>query len=166
MDRSGFVAVAALIMVVLAALMFASPFLSPYGAYTGLDGNVGFIDHDWGANDLMYLLGDLFCHQEDSRCLHLNGSQLPFCLRDMGIMTGLAAGFVASYLIGPRMRDRRFAYAAVVLVLTTLAEWVAEGFVGDMPVPRTATGFMAGFGAALFLVWLLYKDGSDGQART
>ena len=61
------------------ALMILSPLLSPYGAFRGLDGSPGFIDGGWeggGPASLAYLLGDLVCHQEESRSLILNGSQM------------------------------------------------------------------------------------------
>ena len=55
---------------ILTALVFAAPFLAPYGAFTGLDGNAGYIDNGWqghGIAGFAYLLGDLFCHQEEAR---------------------------------------------------------------------------------------------------
>lgn len=168
MDRVGFVALAAAAMTFVALLMFASPFLAPYGTYAMLDGDVGFIDHSWGSNgvpDLIYLLGDLFCHQEESRCLSLNGSQMPFCIRDTGIIVGAAAGFWIALAIRSVLHDRRVAVAGAVMVLTTLAEWVLERFLGDMPLPRAATGFLAGAGFALILCWMLYREKGDGQAK-
>ena len=91
------------------ALMILSPLLSPYGAFRGLDGSPGFIDGGWegvGPAGLMYLLGDLVCHQEEARCLILNGSQMPVCARDTGILIGLMIGFAVCLLIRGRLADR------------------------------------------------------------
>ena len=92
------------------ALMILSPLLSPYGAFRGLDGSPGFIDGGWeggGPAGLSYLLGDLVCHQEEARSLILNGSQMPVCARDTGILMGLTIGFAICLLIRDRLADRR-----------------------------------------------------------
>ena len=39
-----------------------------------------------------YDLGDTQCHQKSSRSLFINGNQMPFCARDVGIFVGFALG--------------------------------------------------------------------------
>lgn len=161
MLRRHWVFLATAVFAVILVLAVTAPLMAPYGTFTHLDGNAGYIDSGWlghGPAGVMYLLGDLFCHQEMARSYVLNGSQLPVCIRDTGILAGLVVGFLACSILGHRLGDRRFAYAGVVMVIVMVAEWTAEGFVGDMPVPRLVSGMCAGIGAALFLCWLLYRD--------
>lgn len=167
MSRRQWVIAAAAVFGIITVLVILAPFMAPYGTFRGLDGAAGYIDHGWqghGVAGVMYLLCDMFCHQEEARCYMLNGSQLPVCIRDVGILAGLFVGFLACIPLGSRVSDRRFSYAGVVLVLIMVAEWAAESFIGDMPVPRLLSGICAGVGAAIFLCWLLYRDGKDDFA--
>lgn len=161
MLRRQWVLLATAAFAVILILIALAPFMAPYGTFTHLDGNAGYIDNGWlghGPTGVMYLLGDLFCHQEMDRSYVLNGSQLPVCIRDVGIISGLVVGFLACWILDARLSDGRFAAAGAILVLIMVAEWTIEGFVGDMPVPRLLSGVCAGVGAALFLCWILYRD--------
>lgn len=161
MSRRLWLAAAAVLFSIALALMLAAPFMAPYGTFTGLDGTAANIDHGWmghGLAGLAYLLGDIFCHQQEARSLILNGSQMPVCIRDTGMLIGLVAGFCASWLLDSKMSDRRWAVAGSILVAAMAVEWLVEGRVGDMPVLRMLSGIVGGFGAALFLSWMLYRD--------
>ncbi len=161
MSRRLWLAAAAVLFSIALALMLAAPFMAPYGTFTGLDGTAANIDHGWmghGPAGLAYLLGDIFCHQQEARSLILNGSQMPVCIRDTGMLIGLVAGFCASWLLDSKMFDRRWAVAGSILVAAMAVEWLVEGRVGDMPVLRMLSGIVGGFGAALFLSWMLYRD--------
>lgn len=161
MLRRQWVVLATAAFAVILVLIVAAPYMAPHGTFTHLDGDAGYIDNGWLGHrpaGIMYLLGDLFCHQDMDRSYILNGSQLPVCIRDTGILAGLVVGFLACVILDRRLGDRRFAYVGVVLVVIMAAEWTTEGFVGDMPVPRFVSGICAGIGAALFLSWMLYRD--------
>ena len=86
------------VSVVLTIASFIVPFISPYGSFTDLDGTPGVIDHwdIWSSRDpftmVMYLLGDIFCHQEMDRTVILNGSEMPMCIRDLGLLMGFMFG--------------------------------------------------------------------------
>ena len=150
------------------ALMILSPLLSPYGLFRGLDGSPGFIDGGWeggGPASLMYLLGDLVCHQEEARCLILNGSQMPVCARDTGILIGLVIGFAVCLLIRRRLADRCIAALGVVLVAIMAVEWLVETTGFDSQDCRIASGVSAGVGASLFLAWMLYRQDDRGERR-
>ena len=143
------------------AIIGAAPFMAPHGTFTGLDGNPGYIDNGWlghGPAGLAYLLGDVFCHQEEARSLVLNGSQMPFCIRDTGILAGLVAGFLLCLPLGERVRDIRWALVGLALLAVTVAEWVAEHWTGDMPTARLVSGVAAGAGAALVLCWWVRRE--------
>ncbi len=161
MRNRDLVAIAAILTIVLLALVLTAPYMAPYGTFTHLDGTPAAIDNGWmghGPAGAVYLLGDFLCHQEWDRSFILNGSQLPFCIRDVGILAGLPVGFTVSLMLGMRVGDRRWAIVGAALVLVTLAEWIVEAQVGDMPMPRLLSGFCAGTGAAVFLCWLLYRN--------
>lgn len=147
---------------ILLALTVAAPFMAPYGSFRMLDGSPGMIDGGWeghGPVGIIYALGDLFCHQEEWRSYVLNGSQLPFCIRDVGIFMGLSAGFLAAFRLGSRCSDRRLPVLGLVLIAIMVAEWGVETTGPDMPSLRMLTGVLAGLGASLIMAWLLYRDG-------
>ena len=161
MLRRQWLTLAAVVMGVVTLLILASPLMAPYGTFTGLDGAVGVIDHGFQGNGIsgaVYLIGDMFCHQEEARSFILNGSQMSFCIRDTGIIAGAFLGFILSRLMESRLSDRRFAWAGACLIAVTAVEWISEGFVGDMPSARFLSGMCCGIGVAIFLGWMLYRD--------
>ena len=158
MDRRNIVLVCGLTASALLAWFVLSPFTAPYGAYTHLDGSPGILDHSWSAAEFPYLLGDFLCHQEMDRSFILNGSQLPFCIRDIGLLLGLAAGLVLCYFLDRRLGDKKVLWLSVLMIAVTGVEWLAEQAVGDMPEARFLTGIVTGAGAALLLGWMFYRD--------
>ena len=74
------------------AMFVIAPLVAPYGIYHSLDGSPCFIDHSWSISDFPYLIGDFLCHQEQDRSFVLNGSQMPVCSRDIGLIFGLTLG--------------------------------------------------------------------------
>lgn len=165
MDRRGFVASGAVASFAILAFILASPYLAQPGAYTGLDGTPSLIDHGWkGTTDIMYLLGDILCHQETGRSFILNGSQLPFCMRDVALLSGFCIGMIACTLIEGLLPDRRVAYIGTAMASVTAIEWLLEWSLGDMPVLRVSTGVVSGAGVSLFLCWMLYREtGETGR---
>ena len=164
MLRRSWLAAASAVFCILTVLVVLAPYMAPYGSFAHLDGSAGYVDNGWpghGPAGLLYLLGDVFCHQEWDRSYVLNGSQMPVCIRDVGILVGLAVGFAACLLLDRRLSDRRYAVVGVCLVAVMVAEWTMEGIVGDMPVPRLLSGVSCGVGASLFLSWLLYRDNKN-----
>ncbi|NLX47076.1 MAG: DUF2085 domain-containing protein [Euryarchaeota archaeon] len=98
----------AVLLVVLIAVV-ASPLSLPEGSVTGLDGGVGRLDN-WdeleGLPPLQratYLLGDVYCHQMADRSYELNGNQMPFCTRDLGLLAGAALGLGFFALLGRQL---------------------------------------------------------------
>jgi uncharacterized membrane protein len=146
-------------MIVIAAMLLIvltiTPFLSPYGSFTHLDGSAGVMDHRslWtssGVSGPAYALGDILCHQMHSRSFVLNGSQMAVCARDISVLIGVFAGLIAAAAIGKRIEDERVPYIAAILILTMAAEWTAEHLTGsDLLILRIITGVLAGAGIAL-----------------
>ncbi len=154
------IALAAVLASLLTALMFAAPFMAPYGTFLGMDGTPTVLDNGFlgGPAGVIYAIGDIVCHQEEARCLILNGSQMPICIRDLGILSGLAMGFATSWFLHLRLGDIRYGIIGALMVTITGIEWVAEHFLGDMPKPRLISGIVTGIGAALLFSWMAYRN--------
>ncbi|MDR1404362.1 MAG: DUF2085 domain-containing protein [Candidatus Methanoplasma sp.] len=141
-------------------LMILIPLIYPHGSFTGLDGRAGVIEnwdslsHADPVTRAVYFLGDLFCHQEESRSFIINGSQMAFCHRDTSILLGVILGLAAAdEAIGKIYAGNKLlVYAGAVMILSTAAEWAAEYISGyDLLAARVATGVLAGIGIALIL---------------
>lgn len=51
---------------------------------------------------VVYLFGDLNCHQKHSRSYEVHGNQMPICTRDVGIFFGGTVGFFILFFVTPR----------------------------------------------------------------
>ena len=150
-----FFAVSALLTV----SVFLVPFLSPYGSLVYLDGTPGVIDHwdIWSSEDpftmVLYLLGDIFCHQQMSRSVILNGSEMPICIRDLGLLMGFMFGCLITSLKFGHPAIYRHARAYVVIsFLLIFADWsIQHAFDLNVPFTRLVTGLLAGAGFSLIL---------------
>lgn len=159
MERRGFLLVGTSGFGALLVLLLISPYLHPPGSFIGLDGSPTVIDHGWqGLSGIGYLIGDIICHQQWSRCIMLNGNQVPICIRDLGLLMGLVVGLALCYLADSRLSERKVPLAGLVLVAVTSVEWCLESAMGDMPILRLLSGIVSGIGAAMVLGWLLYRE--------
>ena len=145
--------------------LFLVPFLSPYGTFADLDGRPGVIDHwdIWSKEDpftmVLYLLGDIFCHQQMSRTIVLNGSEMPVCIRDLGLLMGFMFGCLFTSLKFGHPAIYRHARAYVVIsFLLIFADWtIQHAFDLNVPFTRMATGLLAGAGFSLILYCWTYS---------
>ena len=149
---------------VLTVSIFIVPFLSPYGSFVGLDGTPGIVDHwdIWCDKDpftmVLYLFGDIFCHQEMDRTVILNGSEMPVCIRDMGLLMGFMIGcLVASLWFGHPMLYRYARPFVIISFLLIFTDWMVQhAFSLNIPFTRLVTGLLAGAGFSLILYcWVL-----------
>jgi len=151
------------------ALVMVSPFLVPSGTLEDLSGSVSVKDNIAQFKDLaplpkaIYSIGDVECHQIASRSLFLNGNEMPFCARDVGLFIGLAAGF------GLMTFWRR--KVSPILALAGLAPMGIDGglqlltsYESNNPL-RLATGMIAGFGLALLLSLYVFLISEDRRGR-
>lgn len=154
------------------ALVVLSPYLVPEGTLTDLSGLVGIRDNAESFSELdplpraVYTVGDSQCHQIADRSYFLNGNQMPFCSRDLGLFIGLAvASGVALF------------FTIHVNPLFLLLGLVPIGLDGGMQAVtsyestntlRIVTGIMAGVALALllalFLVTLKEESGKKREA--
>ncbi|MHC1709632.1 MAG: DUF2085 domain-containing protein [Methanomassiliicoccales archaeon] len=97
-----------ILLAVLLAMVIA-PLTLPQGTIGGLDGSIGSLDHGDDLDDVawpqraVYLLGDINCHQQSDRSFELNGNQMPFCARDLGLLAGAVLGLAAFALLGRKV---------------------------------------------------------------
>ncbi|MDR0524212.1 MAG: DUF2085 domain-containing protein [Candidatus Methanoplasma sp.] len=153
------VRMAAAAIAALLALIVAIPLLYAPGTFSGLDGSPGRMD--WTApggidpvSAAVYALGDLLCHQMESRSPVINGSEAAFCARDLSVMAGALAALIP--LGFKRLRgtaaDPRAAACALALSSATFIEWAAEHALGAGALfPRAASGALTGVGLAVLL---------------
>ncbi len=89
------------------ASLFLVPFCIKKGFVRGLDGRAHHIDYSyiWDKMPLfpriIYYIGDIGCHQKESRSFILNENQMPVCARDTGIFVGMASAIFISLFINP-----------------------------------------------------------------
>ncbi|MBQ3735298.1 MAG: DUF2085 domain-containing protein [Candidatus Methanomethylophilaceae archaeon] len=134
------------------ALFISAPLVCTYGAVDGLDGTPVIIDYPelWGSLDSLsgtvYAVGDILCHQESGRSFHLNGSQLPICVRDISALAGLFAGMCAVMRIGRYTSERRFCVPFLIVSFgLMIADVVIQNVFSLNVVPtRVVTGFLCG----------------------
>ncbi|MFP4197079.1 MAG: DUF2085 domain-containing protein [Methanomassiliicoccales archaeon] len=130
------------------AVVLLSPFTLPSGSVQDLSGSVGSIDNQETLQRMnplaraVYTAGDTYCHQISDRSYFLNGNQMPFCARDLGIFVGLVAGISLGLVFQVRI--------GVLAFLLGMAPMVIDGglqlfldYQSTNPL-RTSTGLMAG----------------------
>ena len=99
--------------------IFTAPYTIPAGTVTDYNGRANIIDFydDWAELNpyarIVYTLGDLNCHQIDSRSLYLNGNQMPVCARCTGLALGFVFGAVLFLIMIPDPDPIRMALSSV-----------------------------------------------------
>ena len=103
------------------ALLFLAPLTLPSGSVDDLDGSIGTMDNTDVIMDMnplaavVYALGDINCHQMTSNSFYLNGNEMPFCVRDMGIFIGLALGSLIVLFFSPK-----FSWLALIVLIAPI----------------------------------------------
>ncbi len=140
----------------LTALFVIAPFTAPYGSFLGLDGDPCFVDHSWKISEFPYLLGDILCHQEQDRSFILNGSQMPVCSRDIGLIFGLTLGCL--FCLSKNVNfDRKWLTISFIMMMFTIVEWFIDPYFDNLMETRFTTGIVSGAGAGMFLGWFVNR---------
>jgi uncharacterized membrane protein len=136
---------------------FLGVFLAPNASIQlGEYGNVGVIDNSIHYTDLniyskfFYTVGDFNCHQKSSRSFIINGNQLPFCSRDVGIFAGSLICFATLILIRINLQKWLVVYAFLPISIDASMQMFTI-YESINPI-RFATGFLAGFVLAYIFV--------------
>ncbi len=154
MDKNAPIKVLIAISAFLVFLVFVSPFTAPSGSALGLDGVAGFINHWnlWSEYDIFsgfsYLLGDIFCHQQEARSFILNGNQMPVCVRDVFILIG----FLITLLIILKLKkiEINLLLFGAVLMIPMFMDWITQYMlVLNFRPTIIITGLLAGIGMGM-----------------
>jgi uncharacterized membrane protein len=147
------------------ALVVSSPFLVPSNTLKDLSGVVGGHENENQFKTLgplphaVYWLGDAECHQLANRSYYLNGNQMPFCSRDVGLFLGLVVGFFTATFV--RWKIPPF------LVLLGLVPIAIDGGLQQVTSYestnslRIVTGLVAGLVLAMLFAHFLFVIDED-----
>jgi uncharacterized membrane protein len=136
-------------------LVLLAPFTLPSGSVTDLSGRATSVDNAdqiAGMNPLaaaVYWAGDVNCHQLPSRSYFLNGNQMPFCARDLGVFVGLVAGMALALLTSARPSPLLVALGFLPLALD--GGWQLLTDYESSNALRLLTGILAGMSAAMLI---------------
>lgn len=139
------------------ALVFIAPLSLPTGSVTELSGSIGTLEN-WDRIEQMnplaaavYLIGDSECHQLVERSFAINGNQMPFCSRDLGLFIGLVAGMGLAFSGKLRVGWKLALLLLIPMGLDGGAQLISS-YESANPI-RLVTGTMAGIGLAYLLDW-------------
>ncbi len=139
------------------ALVFIAPLTLPSGSVPDLSGSVGTIDN-WQEIEHMnplagavYLIGDSECHQLLVRSFTINGNQMPFCTRDLGIFIGLVVGIGIAFSGRLRIGPKLSLLLLIPMALDGGAQLISS--YESSNIIRMVTGMVAGIGVAFLLDW-------------
>jgi len=154
------------------ALVVTAPFMVPPNTLKDLSGRVGTHENDEQFASIgplphaVYWIGDAECHQIASRSYFLNGNEMPFCSRDVGLFFGIAAGFGLMAFYRYKMHPI-FAILALVPIGLDGGLQAVTAYESTNPV-RLITGLVAGFGLALLIahfMFVIQEDSAKSRQR-
>jgi uncharacterized membrane protein len=142
------------------ALSVTAPLMVPSDTLLDLTGTVGMRENDAQFESLsvvprtIYIIGDLECHQIAERSFFLNGNQMPFCARDLGLFVGLMVGFGIATFISLQVNPVLLILGLLPLGLDGGIQLVTE--YESTNALRVATGLLAGVALALLLAVFVF----------
>lgn len=147
------------------SLVVSAPYLVRHNTLLDLSGSVTVRDNTDQFRQLsplpkaIYSIGDVECHQIASRSFFLNGNEMPFCSRDLGLFIGLAAGFgIAAFF---RYRLNPFlALAGLVPMGIDGGLQLVTSYESNNPL-RVTTGIIAGLALAILLAYYVFLIQED-----
>lgn len=170
---SSVVLVMFVVTVIWAALMFVAPLMVPADTLTDLSGKVSIHDNDALFEDLsplpkaVYWIGDAECHQIAERSFFINGNQMPFCTRDLGLFIGLAAGAGLATFVRYKINPL-FVIAGLVPIGLDGGLQLVTSYESNN-VLRLVTGLLAGVVLSLLLahfIFALQEEKPDAGAES
>lgn len=136
-------------------LVLISPYLVEPGKLPDLSGRIFFTDNAEkfeGINPVswaVYTSGDFNCHQQMDRSYFLNGNQMPYCARDVGIFAGLAGGALLSMILIVNMNWIWMIIGFVPMGIDGLVQALSS--YDSSNSVRFLTGLLAGGAAIIFI---------------
>jgi len=111
----------------------------------------------------VYQLGDVNCHQRDSRSLFVGGNQMPFCARCTAIFAGLPLGMLVFFVfrreINPFFLILAFVPLGVDGVLQAVTSYESNNLL------RVSTGILAGLAAGYAVAYIIKEFGTIISSR-
>ncbi|MEM2944673.1 MAG: DUF2085 domain-containing protein [Methanomassiliicoccales archaeon] len=150
-------------------LVFISPLLVASSAVNDLNGKVGELDNQNVIEEMnlvprtIYTMGDIYCHQKSERSYFVNGNQMPFCSRDVGIFIGLFLGMIASLLM-PGFKITLPLFLLLFLPLAIDGSLQLLTNYESINILRVVTGIFAGT-AVSFLISMLLDELLEKQRK-
>ena len=132
-------------------LQFISPMIIKSNSINELSGLTGIYDNlkfysnlSFPAN-IVYSIGDIFCHQISERSLYLNGNQMPFCSRCTAIWFGLAIGLAIMIFYSIKLNDK-FLLIVILGILPLGIDGIGQliGLWDSTNLIRVITGLITG----------------------
>ncbi len=152
------------------ALVLVAPYLVPADTLTDLSGSVSVRDNADQFEDLgalpraIYSIGDVECHQIASRSYFLNGNEMPFCARDLGLFVGLAAGLGVvtfyRYKINPFIALLGLVPIGIDGGLQLVTDYESNNAL------RLSTGIIAGVAMVLLIALYVFLLSEDRRSAT
>ncbi len=149
------------------ALTVTAPLLVPSDTLLDLTGTVGMRENSAQFESLsiiprtIYTIGDLECHQIADRSYFLNGNQMPFCSRDLGLFLGIALGFGIATFFFLQLNPMWLLIGLVPIGLDGGLQLVTE-YESTNPL-RLVTGVIGGAALALLLASFVFAFREDAR---
>ncbi|HIH02187.1 TPA: DUF2085 domain-containing protein [Thermoplasmata archaeon] len=103
------------------------------------------------------------CHQLAERSYFLNGNQMPFCARDLGLFVGLMIGFGIATFLSVQINPVLLLFGLAPMGIDGGVQLVTE-YESTNPL-RLATGIVAGAALALLLAVFIIALKEDVSSR-
>ncbi len=138
-----------------AVVVLIVPWTLPASSVPDLSGRSGSLDNMDSIEEMnplaaaVYIIGDVYCHQKLDRSFTMNGNEMPFCARDVGIFLGLAMGMLLIMVLRPRFHLLLFIALVVPILLDGGMQYL--GAYESNNVVRIITGGLGGAGSSYFL---------------
>jgi uncharacterized membrane protein len=149
-----------LIAAIWALGMILAPLTLPPNSVNDLSGTVGPVENTDIFEDMnsyarfYYQAGDVNCHTKVERSYFINGNQMPFCARDVGIFFGMAFGL--GFVLFKRYEIKLWWIFAGLAPMGV--DWVLNSYLDiyHSNITRVATGGLTGFVITIALGWVVY----------
>ena len=159
--------------------MILAPLTLPADSISDLTGKVGTVENADITEDMnpyakyFYDAGDSNCHTKSERSFFINGNQMPFCARDVGIFFGITLGLLLTLFIRIELKWWWLIYGLVPIALDGGVQLLSSSFginvlgyaYESINLLRILTGGLAGIVTSLALGWVIYDVSQVANMR-
>ncbi len=158
-----------LIISIWMASLIAATLLEPKDSIKDLSGIVGREDNKEenkkmnGFSSFVYKAGDLNCHQLKNRSFFINGNQMPFCTRCIGIFLGFSVGALFIMIRYKELNPTLLILGLVPIGVDGLVQLFTSYESNNYL--RFATGFFVGIVTSLAVGMIIFEVGEIKKMR-